>query len=89
MIMISIYLTIAIWSAWCVLSHQVRDGLFGKVLYSALSITAVVPLLNESVAAQLVDHTLLICFAGIGLRHYILVKFKEKRSGKRGKYKSA
>lgn len=87
MIMISIYLAISVWSAWCVLSHQVRDGVFGKVLYSALSITGLMPVFNHDVSFQLIDHTLLFCFAGIGLRHFVLVKIKE-RSGKHGKHKS-
>ncbi len=88
MIMISIYIIIAAWSAWCVLSHQVRDGIFGKALYSASSITAFVAVMNQNIPDRIIEQTLLICFAGIGIRHFIIVKLKERR-GKHGKHKPA
>ncbi|WP_454870738.1 hypothetical protein [Pseudomonas gorinensis] len=28
---------IAIWAMWCVLSHKVRDGIVGKIIYAAIA----------------------------------------------------
>ena len=30
---------IAIWAAWCVLSHKVRDGIVGKIIYAAIAVS--------------------------------------------------
>ncbi|WP_207285208.1 hypothetical protein [Pseudomonas sp. FW300-N2A2] len=30
---------IAIWAMWCVLSHKVRDGIVGKIIYAAIAVS--------------------------------------------------
>jgi hypothetical protein len=30
---------IALWAMWCVLSHRVRDGIVGKVIYAAIAVS--------------------------------------------------
>jgi len=30
---------IALWAFWCVLSHKVRDGIVGKVIYAAIAVS--------------------------------------------------
>ena len=30
---------IAIWATWCVLSHKVRDGIVGKIIYAAIAVS--------------------------------------------------
>lgn len=30
---------IALWAFWCVLSHKVRDGIVGKIIYAAIAVS--------------------------------------------------
>ena len=67
---------IAFWATWCVLSGKVRDGVIGKLIYSAIAISGfVVMSRNQSIffgqtTAVLTMHATL---AMAGVRHIFMV----------------
>lgn len=67
---------IAFWATWCVLSGKVRDGIIGKLIYSAIAISGfVVMSRNQSIffgqtTAVLTMH---VTLALAGVRHIFMV----------------
>jgi hypothetical protein len=65
---------IAIWAMWCVLSHKVRDGIVGKIIYAAIAVSGfAIATRGEAVlsptAAGVTFHGAL---ALAGLRHWFI-----------------
>lgn len=69
---------IALWATWCVLSGKVRDGIIGKIIYSAIAISGFVVMTRNQTLfigatnAGLTFHASL-CLAG--LRHMFMVMY--------------
>ncbi|GLY59283.1 hypothetical protein KU74_12285 [Pectobacterium brasiliense] len=66
------YVTILLWSGWCVFSDHVKDGVVGKLMYSALSISCMGALIGGSGSDRQADSIILLCIAMIGIRHFVL-----------------
>ena len=67
---------IALWAAWCVLSGRVRDGILGKLIYSAIAISGfVVMARNQSIffGPSSAGVTLHVSLALAGARHIFMV----------------
>ncbi len=67
---------IALWAAWCVLSGKVRDGILGKLIYSAIAISGfVVMARNQSFffGPSSAGVTLHVSLALAGARHIFMV----------------
>lgn len=72
---------IAFWATWCVLSGKVRDGIIGKLIYSAIAISGFVVmsrhqslLFGESTAVL----TLHVTLALAGVRHIFMVTWWQR-----------
>jgi len=69
---------IALWATWCVLSGKVRDGIIGKIIYSAIAISGFVVMTRNqtlfigATSAGLTFHASL-CLAG--LRHMFMAMY--------------
>lgn len=69
---------IALWATWCVLSGKVRDGIIGKIIYSAIAISGFVVMTRNQTLfigatnAGLTFHASL-CLAG--MRHMFMVTY--------------
>ena len=69
---------IALWATWCVLSGKVRDGILGKLIYSAIAISGFVVMSRSQniffgpTTAGLTFHVAL-CMAGV--RHMFMVMY--------------
>jgi len=69
---------IALWASWCVLCGKVRDGIIGKIIYSAIAISGFVVMTRNQTLfigatnAGLTFHASL-CLAG--LRHMFMVMY--------------
>ncbi|CAI8806262.1 Holin [Pseudomonas sp. IT-P74] len=67
---------IALWATWCVLSGRVRDGILGKLIYSAIAISGFVvmtPNQNIFIGPTTAGLTLHVALALAGLRHIFMV----------------
>ena len=67
---------IALWATWCVLSGKVRDGILGKLIYSAVAISGfVVMTRNQNIflAPTAAGLTLHVSLALAGVRHIFMV----------------
>lgn len=67
---------IALWATWCVLSGKVRDGILGKLIYSAIAISGfVVMTRNQNIyfGPTSAGVTLHVTLALAGLRHIFMV----------------
>ena len=67
---------IALWATWCVLSGKVRDGILGKLIYSAVAISGfVVMTRNQNIflAPTAAGLTLHVSLALAGARHIFMV----------------
>lgn len=67
---------IAFWATWCVLSGRVRDGVIGKLIYSAVAISGfVVMTRNQNIffGPTTAGLTLHASLALAGLRHIFMV----------------
>ncbi|WP_130931611.1 hypothetical protein [Pseudomonas sp. Sample_24] len=67
---------IALWATWCVLSGRVRDGILGKLIYSAIAISGfVVMTRNQNIffGPTTAGLTLHVSLALAGLRHIFMV----------------
>jgi len=67
---------IALWATWCVLSGRVRDGILGKLIYSAIAISGfVVMTRNQNIffGPTTAGLTLHVSLALAGLRHIFIV----------------
>jgi len=68
---------IAFWASWCVLSGRVRDGVIGKLIYSAIAISGFVVMSREQnifmMGATTAGITLHVSLALAGLRHIFMV----------------
>lgn len=69
---------IALWAAWCVLSGKVRDGILGKLIYSAIAISGFVLMVRSQniffgpTTAGLTFH---FALALAGVRHVFMVTY--------------
>ncbi|WP_426180435.1 hypothetical protein [Pseudomonas sp. TWRC1-2] len=72
---------IALWAAWCVLSGKVRDGILGKLIYSAIAISGFVLMLRSQniffgpTTAGLTFH---FALALAGVRHVFMVTYWQR-----------
>jgi hypothetical protein len=67
---------IALWATWCVLSGRVRDGILGKLIYSAIAISGfVVMTRNQNIffGPTTAGLTLHVSLALAGVRHIFMV----------------
>ncbi|MDH1260396.1 hypothetical protein N5C62_22260 [Pseudomonas atacamensis] len=67
---------IAFWATWCVLSGRVRDGVIGKLIYSAVAISGFVVMTrsqNIFFGPTTAGLTLHMSLALAGLRHIFMV----------------
>jgi len=67
---------IAFWATWCVLSGRVRDGILGKLIYSAIAISGFVVMTrnqNIFIGPTSAGLTLHVSLALAGLRHIFMV----------------
>lgn len=67
---------IALWATWCVLSGKVKDGILGKLIYSAIAISGyVVMTRNQNIffGPTTAGLTLHVSLALAGVRHVFMV----------------
>ncbi|WP_323150717.1 hypothetical protein [Pseudomonas glycinae] len=68
---------IALWATWCVLSGKVRDGVIGKLIYSAIAISGFVVMSREQTIFMMgpttAGITLHVSLALAGMRHIFMV----------------
>ena len=76
MIHVIAYIIIFLWATWCVLSHHVKDGVVGKVMYSTLSVAAVAALIADTGLHAKSDTIIIFCLAGIGVRHFVIKQWR-------------
>ncbi|MGY2285181.1 hypothetical protein [Pseudomonas gingeri] len=72
---------IALWAAWCVLSGKVRDGILGKLIYSAIAISGFVVMVRDQnifLAPTTAGSTLLFFLALAGVRHIFMVTYWQR-----------
>lgn len=72
---------IALWAAWCVLSGKVRDGIVGKLIYSAIAISGfVVMTRNQNIffGPTTAGLTLHVSLAMAGVRHVFMVTYWQR-----------
>ncbi len=75
---------IALWATWCVLSGKVRDGILGKLIYSAIAISGfVVMARNQSIffGPTTAGVTLHVSLALAGVRHVFMVTWWQRVKG--------
>lgn len=68
------------WAVFCIFSHAVNDGVFGKIIYSAVALSAFgvmvgVPALDYPARAEVV---LNCSIAAVGARHMLMKLFWSK-----------
>ncbi|RQQ37079.1 hypothetical protein [Burkholderia stagnalis] len=62
------------WACWCGFSRSVNDGIVGKLIYAFIAVASLAIVVGE---ANLRTHQILVvCFAGLGVRHYWLRSLK-------------
>lgn len=70
---------IALWAIWCVLSGRVRDGVIGKLIYSAIAISGFVVMSREQSIFMMGPTTawitLHVSLALAGARHIFMVTY--------------
>ncbi len=69
---------IAAWATWCVLSGKVRDGILGKLIYSAIAISGFVVMArsqNIFFGPTSAGLTLHVALALAGARHIFMVMY--------------
>ncbi len=70
---------IALWATWCVLSGRVRDGVIGKLIYSAIAISGFVVMSRNQnifiIGPTTAGITLHVSLALAGMRHIFMVTF--------------
>lgn len=67
---------IALWATWCVLCGRVKDGIVGKLIYSAIAISGFVVMLrsqNVFFGPTTAGMTLHVSLALAGIRHIFMV----------------
>jgi hypothetical protein len=67
---------IALWATWCVLSGKVKDGILGKLIYSAIAISGYVVMTrsqNIFFGPTTAGLTLHVSLALAGVRHIFMV----------------
>lgn len=80
MIMNGVYIVLLLWSAWCVFSQNVKDGVLGRIFYSAIAIAAFAAVFSEHAATMSRSNQILIfAVAGIGIRHFIMKLYNTHR----------
>jgi hypothetical protein len=69
---------IALWAIWCVLSGKVRDGVIGKIIYSAIAISGFVMMTRDQTlfsGATDAGLTFHVCLCLAGMRHMFMVTY--------------
>ncbi len=69
---------ISLWATWCVLSGKVRDGILGKLIYTAISISGFVVMArsqNIFFGPTTAGLTLHVSLALVGVRHVFMVTY--------------
>ena len=69
---------IALWATWCVLSGKVRDGILGKLIYSAIAISGFVVMARSQYiffGPSSAGLTLHVSLALAGARHIFMVTY--------------
>ncbi len=72
---------IALWAIWCVLSGKVRDGILGKLIYSAIAISGFVVMArsqNIFFGLTTAGLTLHVALALAGARHIFMVTYWQR-----------
>lgn len=68
---------IALWATWCVLRGRVRDGILGKLIYSAIAISGFVVMSRNQnifiIGPTTAGITLHVSLALAGMRHIFMV----------------
>jgi len=69
----ALYVLLFLWSVWCVASRQVKDGVVGRLGYSAIAIAAAAAVFSKHAATIPVSNSVIIfAVALIGARHFTL-----------------
>lgn len=66
-----------VWAVWCGMSRSVNDGVIGKAIYAVIAMSSF-SVLKQPSDNQAAFTVLLVMFALLGVRHYVLRKFKGK-----------
>ena len=72
---------ISLWATWCVLSGKVRDGILGKLIYTAISISGFVVMArsqNIFFGPSTAGLTLHVSLALAGVRHVFMVTYWQR-----------
>jgi hypothetical protein len=72
---------IALWATWCVLSGKVRDGILGKLIYSAIAISGYVVFTRDQnifFGPTSAGLTLHLSLALAGVRHIFMVTWWQR-----------
>ncbi len=72
---------ISLWATWCVLSGKVRDGILGKLIYTAISISGFVVMArsqNVFFGPTTSGLTLHVSLALAGVRHVFMVTYWQR-----------
>ena len=74
------YAIIFLWAAWCVFSREVKDGVFGRLMYAVVSVSAMAAIMEDAPPTiERVHMVIMLMVAGIGTRHFVLKKLKSRR----------
>lgn len=69
---------IAVWATWCVLSHRVRDGIIGKVLFAVIALAGYAILARSDrffFTPNTAGVTLHVALALTGARHMFIITY--------------
>ncbi|UZJ58219.1 hypothetical protein OKW98_16585 [Pseudomonas sp. KU26590] len=69
---------IALWATWCVLSGKVRDGIIGKIIYSAIAISGFIVMTRNQtlfIGATNAGLTFHVSLCLAGMRHVFMVTY--------------
>lgn len=68
-----LYCLLFAWSLWCICSRKVKDGVIGRIGYSAVAIAAFAALVSHHPATIPVSNSVIItAVALLGARHFVL-----------------
>lgn len=80
MILSAAYLILFSWSVWCIISHKVKDGVLGRLFYSAIAIAAFAAVFSShQFTIDRSNQLLVLAVALMGLRHFLIKMFNSRK----------
>lgn len=75
------FATVGFWALWCVLSRRVRDGVIGKLLYSAVALACFAGAVHKmsGTFSMIPYNTALCALALLAVRHIALNFYRTKK----------